>query len=68
MALIETYKPGLGLIGTGAVLWLLGAAIAVFLPVAAPIGAVLTIFGQVLFWIGVAVLLIQVVVSLFRGV
>jgi hypothetical protein len=61
------YRPALGLIGTGAILWIIGVLLSHFIPALPPIGAVLVLFGQVLFWIGVAVLVIQLIIALVKG-
>lgn len=64
---LTPYRPGLGLIGTGAILWIAGLLIIALVPVIGSIGTVLVLFGQILFWIGVAVLVLQIIIGLFRG-
>lgn len=66
---LAAHRPGLGLIGGGAVLWILGVA---FMTIAslgflAGIGAVLVTIGQIIFWLGVVVLVIELVFGFFRG-
>lgn len=64
---ITTYRSGLGLIGTGAILWIVGLLVSSLLPAVAAVGAVLVLFGKIIAAVGVLVLVVQVLVSLFRG-
>lgn len=64
---LVTYRPGLGILGTGLILWITGILFMTLLPAVAAVGAVLVLVGQILFWLGVAVLLIQVIISLIKG-
>lgn len=61
------YRPGLGFLGTGLVLWLLGLLVPVLLPIMAVIGPVLILIGQFLFWAGVLILVIQLIMAILRG-
>ncbi len=53
---IATYRPGLGLIGTGLILWIIGVLLPSVLPMTGSVGPVLVMAGQVIFWVGVIVL------------
>jgi hypothetical protein len=64
---LANYRLGLGIIGTGVILWIAGLLLAVFVPALAPVAAVLVTVGQVLFWGGVIIAALQVIVSLVRG-
>jgi hypothetical protein len=64
---LANYRLGLGIIGTGVILWIVGLLIAAFVPALAPVGAVLVTVGQVLFWLGIVLAVIQVLISLVRG-
>jgi hypothetical protein len=61
------YRPAIGLVITGAVLWIIGVLLSNLIPALPPIGAVLVLFGQILFWIGVVVLVIQLIIALVKG-
>ena len=69
MALLETvnYRPTLGLIGTGVALWIVGLLLNQFVPGLPPFGAVLVLVGQILFWIGLVVLVAQLLMALVKG-
>jgi hypothetical protein len=64
---IVPYRPGLGLIGTGVILWIIGLLLIQFVPGLPPFGAVLVLVGQILFWIGVVVLVVQLLIALVKG-
>lgn len=64
---LTTYRPGLGLLGTGLILWIIGVLIPILLPPIAAVGAVLILVGQLLFWVGVAVLVIQIIIAAVKG-
>jgi len=64
---LQPYRPGLGLIGTGLILWLIGILVPILLPLVGAIGAVLILVGTLLFWIGVAILIIQIIIAAVRG-
>ena len=64
----STHRPGFSLIGVGAVLWIVGALLmgVPTLAALAGVGAVCITIGQILFWIGLVVLAIEIVIGLFR--
>ncbi len=61
------YRVGLSIIAAGFGLWLIGVLLPIFLPVLAAIGAVFTLAGEVLFWLGIVILIVYVVVAIVRG-
>jgi hypothetical protein len=64
---LANYRLGLGIIGTGVILWIVGLLLAALVPALAPVGAVLVTVGQALFWLGIVLAVIQVLISLVRG-
>lgn len=67
---VENHRPGLGIIGIGALLWIVGALFMNLPTLAflAAVGAVLITIGQILFWLGIVVLILEVIFGWFRGV
>lgn len=63
---LDPLQPGLNIILTGAVVWIVGLLLITFVPPVAAVGAVLTLVGQVIFWLGVVVLAFQLLLGLIR--
>lgn len=61
------YRPAIGLMVAGAVLWIIGILLMYYVPALPPVGAVLILFGQILFWIGLVILVIQLIVKAVKG-
>lgn len=63
----QNYVSPLGLVITGAVLWIIGVLIDHLLPVVGVIGGPVAIVGTVLFYIGIIWLIVSIIVGLLRG-
>lgn len=61
----SSYRPGLGLIGTGFALWVIGVLLAIIFPPLTAVGVVLVLFGKILVGIGVILLIGLFVRGLF---